>query len=272
MAYAFRSEGAWTYVPCHYGKSRLPVRGPRRSLERPYGVVLGGTETFGKFVSVPFAAGLEARTGLRMVNLGVVNAGFDAYLGDSTVLEIAARAEICVVQVMGAQNLTNRYYQVHPRRNDRLIRVQPLLRTQFCEVDFTEFNFTRHLLQGLQQVSLRRFERVAEELRAVWLRRMGELLAALPKRRVLLWFADHAPPPATVSAASDLTADPLLVDRGMIEAVRPLVSDYLEVLTEAAEPEGRGLDPLDLPVARCLPGPAAHRRAADAIAGLLSRH
>lgn len=271
MAYAFQGEGGRAHAPCHYGGSRLPVRGPQRSLEPPYGVVLGGTETYGKFVPVPFAAALEARTGLRMVNLGVVNAGPDAYLGDGAVLEIAARAELCVVQVMGAQNLTNRYYQVHPRRNDRFVRARPLLRTLFREVDFTEFNFTRHLLQGLLQVSPQRFERVAEELRAVWLRRMTELLGALPGRKMLLWFADHAPPLA--DARPDLTADPLLVDRAMIEAVRPLVSDYLEVLAEAETgPEGRCLDPLDLPAARLLPGPLAHRQAADALAGVLSRH
>ena len=82
-----------------------------------------------------------------------------------------------VVQVMGAQNLTNRFYTVHPRRNDRFLRAAPDLQALYPEVDFTEFHFTRHLLRTLRWSSADRFEVVAEELRAVWVAPDGRIAA-----------------------------------------------------------------------------------------------
>ena len=70
MAYAFPGAGALDYFPCRYGTSRLLFRGPRRMLDRPYVALLGGTETYGKYVPQPYPALIEAETGLRMVNLG----------------------------------------------------------------------------------------------------------------------------------------------------------------------------------------------------------
>ena len=55
-----------------------------------------------------------------------------------------------MIQVSGAQNLSNRFHAVHPRRNDRFLRASTLLKTIYRDVDFTEFNFTRHLLTTLR--------------------------------------------------------------------------------------------------------------------------
>ncbi len=180
MAYAYPGDGALDYFPCRYGKSKLLFRGPRRDLAKPYVAVLGGTETYGKFVPVPYPALVEQQTGLRMVNLGCINAGPDVYVNEPVVLDIASKAQVTVVQIVGAQNLSNRFYAVHPRRNDRFLRASSLLCTIFREVDFTEFHFTRHMLQTLQAVSPEKFEVVAEELRAAWVARMIGLLNMIP--------------------------------------------------------------------------------------------
>ena len=166
MAFEYPGDGSLDYYPCRYGTSRVMFRGPRRDLDRPYVAMLGGTETYGKFVPEPYPALTEAATGLRVVNLGYVNAGLDLYLKDADVLETAAQARLTVVQIMGAQNLSNRFYTVHARRNDRFLHASPLLRHIYREVDFTEFSFTRHMLHSLQAVSIDRFEVLAEELRA----------------------------------------------------------------------------------------------------------
>ena len=273
MAFEYPGDGSLDYYPCRYGKSRLMFRGPRRDLALPYVVTLGGTETYGKFVPEPFPALIEASTGLRTVNLGCINAGLDVYLKDSDIMNTAGRARVAVVQIVGAHNLTNRFYAVHPRRNDRFLHASPLLRTIFREVDFTEFNFTRHMLQTLQSVSPDKFEVLAEELRAAWVARMKALLTALPCKTVLVWISPSAPP--TPGRRADLSLDPLLVDAEMVAAVRPHATSYVEAKPspEALESgvTGMAYAPLDEPAASALPGPAAHRDIANALTPELLR-
>jgi hypothetical protein len=44
MTYDALGAGALEYLPCRYGTSKLLFRGPRRSLNKPYLVFLGGTK------------------------------------------------------------------------------------------------------------------------------------------------------------------------------------------------------------------------------------
>ncbi len=261
MAYAFPGEGALDYFPCNYGMSRLVFRGPRRSLDRPYIAFLGGAETYGKYVPDPFPDLVEDEVGFAAINLGCVNAGPDVYLAEPEVIRIANRAEAVVVQVMGAANLTNRYYSVHPRRNDRFIAATPELRALFKEVDFTEFNFTRHMLTALEAVSKERFELVADELRRSWVTRMGDLLDQLGNRAVLLWVADA--PPLPRDQRRGLKGDPVLVDRAMVAELVPKARRYVEAVTTSqarqASLEGMAFAALEALAAAALPGPSVHR-------------
>jgi hypothetical protein len=267
MSYAFSGEGALDYFPCRYGASRLVFRGPRRSLERPFIAILGGTETYGKFVPDPYPDLVEDETGMSVVNLGCMNAGPDVFLNDPAVAEIASRAEVTVLQLMGAINVSNRYFAVHPRRNDRFLHATPLLRAMFREVDFTEFSFTRHMLQVLQATSPDRFEVVAEELRATWVERMIQLLDRISGPKLLFWMSEQPPPPPMRRA--NLNCAPLLVDAEMIRALCGHADGYVEqVTTPAARQEGRGgmvFSPLDALAAAELPGPAAHHEASAAL-------
>ena len=273
MAYAFPGEGSLDYFPCRYGTSRLVFRGPQRDVERAYVAVLGGTETYGKFVAAPFPDLIERELGLPVANLGCMNAGPDVFLHEAEVTRIAAQACVTVVQLLGAQNLSNRYYAVHPRRNDRFLGATPLLRSIFPRVDFTEFNFTRHMLRGLQQGSPDRFEVVAEELRAAWVTRMKQLLARLTGRTILLWMAD-APPPSPTRRV-DLSRTPMLVDTEMVAAIRPQASAYVESISSAEAQahglEGMGYAPLDAPAAAGVPGPWVHREVAEALLPVIHR-
>lgn len=273
MAYAHRGEGALDYLPCRYGTSKVLFRGPKRDLDAPFVAVLGGTETYGKFVATPYPALVEEATGVPTVNLGCMNAGLDVFLHEPVVLEIASQARVTVVQVVGAQNLSNRYYAVHPRRNDRFVRASPLLRTIYREVDFTEFNFTRHMLQTLRAVSPSKFEVVAEELRAAWVARMTTLLDSIPGKTILLWMADHAPLPSGKPA--DIDHGPLLVDADMITAVKWRASEYVEVVStpeaRAAGREEMAYSDFDAPAAAESPGPGVHRDVARALALSLGR-
>ncbi len=264
MAYAFPGEGALDYFPCNYGTSRLVFRGPRRSLERPYVAFLGGAETYGKYVPDPFADLVEDELGFASINLGCINAGPDVYLAEPEVIRIAQGAEAVVVQIMGAANLSNRYYSVHPRRNDRFIAATPLLHRLFGEVDFTEFNFTRHMLTKLEATSKERFEMVAEDLRQTWVARMADLLGQLPARTVLLWMSGEPPMPKELRRG--LREDPVLVDRAMVVEIIPRARAYVEAVTSPlarqASLEGMAFAALEALAAAALPGPSVHREVA----------
>ena len=271
MAYAFPGEGALDYVPCRYGTSRLLFRGPRRDIERAFVAILGGSETYGKFVPDPFPDLIERDLGLPVANLGCMNAGPDVFLNEDSVTLIAARACVTVVQLLGAQNLSNRYYAVHPRRNDRFLGATPLLRAIFPRVDFTEFNFTRHMLRALQHSSADRFEVVAEELRAAWVARMKQLLSRLNGPTILLWMSDNAPPSPT--RRTELAQNPVLVDAEMVTSIRGHATGYVQVITSpearAQGVQGMAFGPLDAPAAALVPGPLAHREVASALLPLI---
>ncbi len=260
--------GALDYFLCRYAQSRAVFRGPLRDLSRPYVAMLGGSPTFGKYVATPFPALVEAATGTSVVNLGALNAGPDFYLSDPAVLDVAAGAEVAVVQITGAEALSNPYYSVHSRRNDRFLTATPALRALFPEVDFADIHFTRHLLLVLARTDQARFSTIVQALKANWLARMRDLLAQLPPCRVLLWLADGAPP--AQDSAHDLDQAPLLVDAVMLAELQPAVSAVIEAIpSHKARNEGTTYmhyPETEATLARCLPGSTMHREIADLLA------
>jgi hypothetical protein len=252
--------GAPDYFPCRYGLSRPVFRGPERDLSGSYIVALGGSPTFGKYVVNPYPALLEQATGHQVANLGGLNAGPDFYLSDPAALRVAAQARVAVVQITGADALTNPFYTVHARRNDRFLAARPALRTLFPEVEFTDIHFTRHLLMVLQRTDAARFAVVLAGLKANWLQRMRQLLACLPPRRVLLWLGDSLPPAR--ANGLDPALGPLMVDRDMLATLGPEVTALVEAVP-SPEAQAEGIARMHFPQteaaqARHLPGSAVH--------------
>ncbi len=273
MSYITFADGTLDYEPCRYGASKLLFRGPRRRLDGEFCAVLGGTETYGRFIERPFPDLIESATGIRMVNFGCVNAGVDVFLNDIEVIGACRKARVTVLQVLGAPNMTNRYYTVHPRRNDRFLRASSLMKTIFREVDFTEFHFTRHMLSRLQDIAPDKYGVLVDELKAAWVARMLQLLSRLEGKTVLLWMADHAPEAA--GADPGLGLDPLMVDRGMIDEVRPFATEYVEIVSspQARESgtEGMVVSAMEEAAAIGMPGPAVHEEVAQALAPVVRR-
>jgi hypothetical protein len=274
MAYENLGEGALDYYPCRYGKSKLLFRGPKRKLDGPYVAMLGGTETYGKFIERPFAQLTEDALDHTVVNFGCVNAGIDVFVNDQAILDAASNSAVTVVQLTGAQNMSNRFYAVHPRRNDRFLRASNLLKTIFREVDFTEFNFTRHLLTSLHEASPDKFAMVEQELKEAWVARMKTLISKIEGKIVLLWMADHAP--ESCASCSIDGSDPLFVGEEMINELRPFVTGVVEVdVTQAdieAGREGMVYTDLEEPAARGMLGAVAHARVAEALETVLRPH
>ncbi len=273
MAYAYPGEGSLDYVPCRYGTSKLIFRGPKKCLVKPYFAAIGGTETYGKFVPTPFTSVLEQVSGRCVVNLGWMNAGPDVFLNEPEVLDIACGADLTILQVLAAQNLSNPYYTVHPRRNDRFLRASQRLQNLYREVDFTEFHFTRHMLQTLHQTSPHRFAQVADALQTIWVDRMGQLLRAIRGPCLLLWMGDNAPPQS--GAGANPYTNAVMVTAAMIEQVRGQATAYLEVVSSRAALnegiENMSFSAMERPAAQGVLGPKAHREVAEALSAAITQ-
>jgi len=250
-------------------------RGPRRPLDGRYVTFVGGTETYGKFVPRPFPALVEEATGEVCVNFGCVNASIDAFMHEQMVQAVCHDAAMNVVQVTGAINLSNRFYTVHPRRNDRFLRASSVLRAIYPEVDFADFCFTRHMLGTLHTVSPERFEIVRSELQQAWSARMRRFLSEVGRHTILLWFADRLPSDAAWDdRAEPFRADPMFVTRRMIDGLRGLVRSVVVVQPTAramaAGTDGMIFSERQAEAASALMGVAAHAEAAEAVAGALT--
>jgi hypothetical protein len=205
--------------PCRYGGSTTTFRGPPIRPEGRYAVVLGGSDAFGRFVTRPFPERASAHAGMPVANLGVQSGGLDAFARDAALKPLIAGAAVVVVQVMAASNVSNRFYSVHPRRNDRFLRHAPILETLYPDIDFCDFAFTRHLLTGLRRASADKFAMVARELEEAWTARMRLLLTRIPGRAVLLRIEGVTDP--------DLGSEPLFVGERAMKAMAPLVDEVL---------------------------------------------
>ncbi|WP_270726109.1 DUF6473 family protein [Shimia sp. Alg240-R146] len=268
MSFAKMDAGEIDYAPCRYGKSRITFRGPKKTLEDAYVAFIGGTETYGKFVPTPFVSLVEDELDMECVNLGCVNAGIDAFLAEPPALDVAQHADVTVIQVMGAQNMSNRYYKVHPRRNDRFIGASQMMQLVFPEVDFSEFHFNRHMLQTLQSRAPERYAMVREELKMAWNARMKLLLNTISGKVILLWVSAHSPDDEV--ATLELGRDPLFVDRGMLDGLDPLVDGLVEVVVTAEDAvqstDGMVCSEMEKVAAKVMLGPKVHELTARKVA------
>ncbi|SFI83483.1 DUF6473 family protein [Jannaschia pohangensis] len=255
------------YYPCRYDTSRIQFRGPRVSLDGPYTAVVGGSEVYGKYVDDPFTDQLAERTGRRVVNLGILNGGLDAFVLDDGVLRVLANAETVVVQAMGAHNMSNRYYTVHPRRNDRFLKQSSQMTQLFRDVDFSDFSFTRHMLSSLKARSPGRFAKVEAELQKAWVARMRLLFSRIPGKRVLLMIENNND--------RGLGPEPLFVTIDMLQELegsidRVVQCDVSDTMSDAS------LDEMTFPekerdAAGQMLTPEGHARVAEALAKAVRR-
>ncbi len=269
MSYAHGNAAAMNEQLCRYGESKLVVRGPQRELGCPYLAFLGSTEVYGRFIETPFPADVETLLGLPCVNFAAVNGGLDSYFYDPTLREMAACADVAVIQAMGAQNISNAFYNVHPRRNDRFLRANPPLLDLFPDVDFTEFHFNRHMLSRLHAKSADRFAKLRAHLQATWLERMHELVSGFDGSVVLLWLRYE------LDLDNAFAQEPVLVNQQMVDQLRHSIDGVIElqVATAGAANDVTGMvaGQRDLPAARLMIGPKEQRRIACEVAEQLQQ-
>ncbi len=265
---AIRKTRSLEYHPCRYGSSKILFRGPPRRLRGDYVAYLGGTETFGQFTETPYPALVEQATGLAAVNLGCVQAGVDAFSNSPTLLDICAMARVTVVQVMGAANLSNRFFSVDPRHNNRFLRASKRFKELIPEIDCTEIADTTQLLTMLARTAPDRLHLMRQEMQSAWVARMRCLLDQIDGPKLLLWLSDHRP--FSKAEGGTVCREPLFVDRAMLNAVQGHADGLVEVVAFPSEIlTGRKMlvhDETETASAAEMLGAIAHERAAQALA------
>lgn len=201
-----------------FGRSKQIFRGTRPNLKNPYVAFIGGSETFGKFVSTPFPTLVKRYLRMTCVNWGTPGAGPGFFLKDPVILEACSKAEICVVQVMNPVALSNRMYSVFPRRNMRLRGVSSALRSLFPDVNFEDFKYVSAMLRKLADEDAEAYKIVLDEQRSAWVARMDELLNDIETRKVLLWLAPLDP-----------VKSGCLITEEMVNAVRKKVETVITI-------------------------------------------
>ena len=117
--------------------------------------------------------------------LGVVE-GVDYHLNDPSLLEQATQSKAFALVMPPVGNLSNRFYAVHPRRNDRFVTARPDLKALFPEVDFATMAFTGHVLSTLAATCPERYAEVRRAITTAWVSRMQGLLRSLPSQGALI--------------------------------------------------------------------------------------
>ncbi|MBL4626939.1 MAG: hypothetical protein JKY00_02675 [Roseicyclus sp.] len=264
MSFEQRGRMPLDYQPAALPGSVLRFRGPLATKSGPAVVCIGGSETFGRFVDAPFPTQLDAALPMPVLNLGVINAGLDVISNDPAITAALGNADAVILQITSAHNMTNRFYTVHPRRNDRFVSASTMLRTIYPQVDFTEFHFTRHLLKHLRSASEDRFEIIRTELEAAWVARMRKFLSQIVAPVHLLWLSNRAP---DAPEDANLMQDPLFVTPAMLELAKADAATLTIAATGggdgASDLKGKYFGPKEEAVARLLPGPKLHNWAAE---------
>jgi len=170
-----------------FGRSNQIFRGPKPDLGGPYFAFVGGSEPFGKFVLEPYPKLVENRVGITCVNLGTPGAGPGFFLKDPVILETCSQATKCIIQVMDVAPLSNRMYEVYPRRNMRLRNVSAVLKSLYPQLDFSAFRYVSAMVRKLKEVDADAYKVVLAEQRSAWLARMLVLLQDIETTKTLLW-------------------------------------------------------------------------------------
>jgi LPS sulfotransferase NodH/aminoglycoside phosphotransferase (APT) family kinase protein len=238
-------------------------RGPEVDLTRPYIVCVGAAQTFGRFCHRPFPAILAEGLQHQVLNLGVGGAG-PRFFDRPEILEILNRAQLVVIQALSARSEGNSLFDNS--------RTGSLLGTRLA--DGQEMRFESFLSDLMQAESRATVQQAVQETRDNYVRHMADLLDGIRVPKVLLWLSAGSPDRVDDYSApfALLGPFPQLVNRAMVDALRPHCDAYVECVSQAGIPQqlwpcSQPIDGTELDngllVNRYYPSPEMHAEAAS---------
>jgi hypothetical protein len=211
------------------GTTDLYVRGPWASEQEStsYFVCAGAAQTFGCFCEAPYPALLAQRLNVPVLNLGFAGVGPRFFLINESLLHHISQACFAVVQVMSGRSEDNRLFSSGGR--EFLTRV----------ADGAELGAEPAYAKLLETADVATVREILSETRSNWIESYQRLLASISCPTVLFWFSQRPPEyEERLSGVHELFGGfPQLVNRAMVEAVRPFADSYVECITSRGMPQ-----------------------------------
>lgn len=254
------------YDEYRFGNSKQYFRGPKPNLKTPYISIIGGGETFGRYVQTPFAEVVGNELPLGTANFGLCDAGPTFFLKEAGVLDACSRSKLCILSVPHGYEVSNRLYSVSKRENGKLKGVSETLQSLYPDVDFQSFRLIRAMLKKLHQVNSPNFKVIEIELRRAWVARMRELIDMIAAPVILLWFSERAPEEARFDGLFE-GVGPQMVDREMLEDLQGYAESLVEYVASKARVVADGSDRVysegELSLAMHYPGGEMHQEVGE---------
>jgi hypothetical protein len=189
---------------------------------------VGAAQTLGCFCPEPYPLLLARDLGIESMNLGYGGAGPTFHNSNARLLEYINGARFVVVQILSARSQSNSLFKIrtHARSGTRV----PDGAWMTAEAFYYDLMLTEpELLPG-----------VVAETRANYVSDMRALLRDIRPPKILLWFSERAPEYREEYALPlwrVFGAFPQLVNRAMIDEIKPSADQYVECVTARGMPQ-----------------------------------
>ena len=227
--YQTLDAGHFDYHP--YSLDGIPnkrFRGPAIDPAAPFIACVGAAQTFGRFTDRPFSQILGERLHTQVLNLGVGGAGPRLFL-KKEFLDWINRARLVIVQVLSGRSESNSFFDNNEAGMLHGIRL----------ADNAKMRFDRFLEDLIRAGNLADVRRALAETRQNYVANMVELLSSIHRPKILLWLSTRGPDyeEKLSSAWGALGAFPHLVNRSMIDQLKPHADRYVEIVSQSGLPQ-----------------------------------
>lgn len=213
-------------------KTGFALRGPRPASLEPgtYFTSLGAASTFGRFVARPYPQLLAEALGLGSLNLGFSGVGPSFYNNpkNDVLISLINRSKFATITVFSGRSQSNSRFTTAPYSQEQYI----LENGRAVPADFAY----QQLLNTADEQTV--MDLVAET-RSRYLQSFLQLLEKITVPKVLLWFSSRSPDyqASCENLFKLLSGFPHMINRPMVEALKPHCNAYIELVSTAGLPQ-----------------------------------
>jgi hypothetical protein len=241
------------YEVIDYQMSVLPGTGLQFRGPLPVGLTsgqyftcVGAAQTFGCFCEQPYPKILSENLGIPALNLGYGGAGPQFFNTQQPLVDYINKGKFLVLQAMSGRSQSNSLFdcdglELLRRRSDGIV----LGANEAYGNLLSGPNWVAHLPPKkvfrfiARQLRVPRVKKLVSETRSGWLINQQQFLGKIKVPVVFLWFSKRTPDytESYRSLRALFGEFPQLVNRPMVESVRDLCDEYVEVVTQRGSPQ-----------------------------------
>ncbi len=208
------------------------ARGPRPASLAPgeYCTSLGAAFTFGRFVPRPYTELLGTALKVPALNLGFSGVGPSFYTEprNKTLIDLVNHSKFVTIAIFSGRSQGNsRFKTTHYSQEQYILSDGKVVPADFA------------YQRLLETANVQEIASLVAETRAAYISEFSKLLNQITVPKVLVWFSKRSP---DYEERYDtlfhlLSSFPHLVNRSMVEALRPLCDDYVEHVDKTGLPQ-----------------------------------